>query len=171
MKQANLERFTGQLFADRKYKRSLRRPNTKVSAVFIILICLCLPLALLFAQTDFSIGSIIKGFEMPQHDSQGQIKAKIHGKEATVMTSSRIKVRGLKIEFFEKGDTVMEITSTQSDFWRSQNRLTTDKGVKIIRPGLIIEAEQMDWELAGSKGNLKGNVKVKLTNQDDLLVK
>ncbi|MEM9399024.1 MAG: hypothetical protein AAF984_02340 [Verrucomicrobiota bacterium] len=132
---------------------------------FSICILALLSMSYVFAQTEFEIGSIIRGFEMPQHDENGVLKLKVIGREATVMTMNRIKVRGLKIELYDNDETIMEVTSKQSDFWRIENRLTTSHGVNIKRAGLNVEAENMDWNLTENRGHLQGKVKVTLTQE------
>ena len=58
---------------------------------------------LLIAQSDFAIGSIIKGFELPQRDKEGNLQLKIFGKEALVMSKNRIRVHGLTIDIYSGG--------------------------------------------------------------------
>jgi hypothetical protein len=120
----------------------------------------------LLAQADFAIGAIIKGFELPQREADGTIKMKIFGKEATVMSLSRIKVRGLNIDFFNKGVSETKITSDESDYWREENRLTSSNGVKIEHPGFVLTAKTMDWQITENKGFFQENVKVVIQKND-----
>lgn len=120
------------------------------------------------AQADFAIGAIIKGFELPQRDENGVIKMKIFGKEATVMSLSRIKVRGLNIDFFNKGVSETKITSEESDYWREENRLTSSNGVKIEHPSFVLTSKTMDWQISENKGFFQENVKVVIKRSDEV---
>jgi len=139
----------------------------KVIAAVLTLILLGTGVRVL-AQADFAIGAIIKGFELPQRDESGVIKMKIFGKEATVMSLSRIKVRGLNIDFFNKGVAETKITSDESDYWREENRLTSSNGVKIEHPRFVLTSKTMGWQIAGNKGFFQENVKVMIKRNDEV---
>lgn len=123
------------------------------------------------AQADFAIGAIIKGLELPQRDSEGNLKLKIFGKEATVMSLNRIKVRFLTIDFYNKGITETQITSDESDYWRIENRLTSSNNVKITHPTFTLTAKTMDWLITENKGTFQENVKVVIKRNDEALPK
>lgn len=135
----------------------------------IFAVALCASLAL--AQTDLTVGSIIRNFEKPERDADGNLKFKLHGREATVISQNRIQIRGIQIDLYEKGASVTQVTSDVSDYWMMENKLTTDQGVKITRPGLEITAQSMDWDLKEIQGILKGNVRVVLPNREKILAK
>ncbi|MDZ4787537.1 MAG: hypothetical protein SH807_01190 [Blastochloris sp.] len=123
------------------------------------------------AQADFAIGAIIRGLELPQRDKDGVIKMKIFGREATVMSLSRIKVRGLIIDFYNKGLTETKISSDESDYWREENRLTSSNNVKIEHPSFTLTAKTMDWLIMENKGIFQENVKVVIKRNDEVLPK
>ena len=126
---------------------------------------------LLFAQTDFAIGSIIKGFELPQRDKEGNMQLKIFGKEALVMSKNRIRVHGLSIDIYSAGKASTKMTSDESDYWSEEKRLTTDSNVQVDHPSFILTSKSMDWDLQGSRGIFKNNVKVVIKQRDSTLVK
>ncbi|MEM6821575.1 MAG: hypothetical protein AAF558_06520 [Verrucomicrobiota bacterium] len=117
-----------------------------------------------FGQTDFAIGSIIKKFELPQRDSDGKLRLTIYGREATVMSRNRIKVNGLKIDIYQNGETETVLTSPNSDFWRIENRLTTQDGIAVEHPNFRLTAKEMNWELEPSRGSFKKGVKLMIKN-------
>jgi hypothetical protein len=121
--------------------------------------------ALCLAQGDFAIGSIIRGFELPSRDENGNLRFKISGERAIIISANRIEVQGLLIELFSDNKPSATVKSPSSDYWRLENRLTTSKGVEISRPGLLVSAKEMEWDLAKGQGLLRNNVKVILENR------
>ncbi|MDD5261702.1 MAG: hypothetical protein PHD76_07615 [Methylacidiphilales bacterium] len=125
---------------------------------------------LAFGQTDFAVGSIIKGFELPQRDKQGNLQLKIFGKEATVMSKNRIQVHGLSIDIYSGGKAGTKMTSDECDYWSEEKRLTSNNGVKVVQPSFVLTAKNMDWDLQGSRGIFKENVLVVITQRNAALV-
>ncbi len=118
------------------------------------------------AQNEFAVGSIIRGFELPQRDAGGELKQLVFGEEATVITRNRIRIDGLRIDVFENQEPRTRIQSPQADYWDQEKRLTTSSGVRIQHPSFVLEAKQMDWELEGNRGMFQENVRVTLTRPD-----
>jgi len=138
-------------------------PFLKISASFFIL----LGLAPLLAGNgpEFPIGSVIQNFSLPQTDSSGRQTALVKGKRATVVSPYQLKIEDLDVELFNaagKPETV--ITATKSDFWRKENKLTSDSGILVKRPTLLISANGIDWNVADSSGTLSNRVRVVLSN-------
>ncbi len=128
----------------------------------LTLLVVCGVGALAVAETEFSIGSIVKKFELPQRDSEGNLTLTIFGREATVISLNRIKVDGLKIEIFQQGKVDTVITAASSDYWKEEGRLTTDTGVEVQHPNFKLTADEMNWELAPSRGDFKENVRLEI---------
>lgn len=114
----------------------------------------------LYAQAEFAIGSIVKKFELPQRDGDGNLLLTIHGQEATVISRNRIKVDGLKIDIVRNGKVETVLTSPSSDFWRQEGRLTSDAGVVVEHPHFRLEAKKMNWELEPSRGTFETGVRM-----------
>jgi hypothetical protein len=87
------------------------------------------------------------------------------------MSLSRIKVRGLNIDFYNKGVAQTKITSEESDYWREENRLTSSNGVKVEHPSFVLTAKTMDWQISENKGFFQENVKVVINRNDEALPK
>ena len=130
--------------------------------------CLVAAPVLLRAQADFAIGSIIKAFQLPQRDSEGNMKLQIFGDQATVITPNRIKVEKLRIDVYKAGQPEVEIRSPESDYWKQENRLTTNKGVEIRHPSFRLKADKMDWELDANKGLFQGGVQLTVEKKEVL---
>jgi len=114
------------------------------------------------ADAEFSVGSIVKKFELPQRDGEGNLTLTIFGREATVISSNRIKVDGLKIDLFKEDKVETVITAASSDYWRQESRLTTDSGVEVQHPNFKLTADEMNWELEDSRGDFKDNVRLEI---------
>ena len=114
---------------------------------------------------EFPIGSVIQNFSLPQTDSSGRQTALVKGKRATVVSPNQLKIEDLNVELYNssgKAETV--ITATRSDFWRKENKLTSDSGILVKRPTLLISANGIDWNVAESSGTLYARVRVVLSN-------
>jgi len=114
---------------------------------------------------EFPIGSVIQNFSLPQTDSAGRQTAMVKGKRATVVSPNQLKIEDLNVELYNsegKAETV--ITATRSDFWRKENKLTSDSGILVKRPTLLISANGIDWNVADSSGTLYTRVRVVLSN-------
>lgn len=114
---------------------------------------------------EFPIGSVIQNFALPQADSSGRQTALVKGKRATVVGPNQLKIEDLNVELYNtegKAETV--ITATRSDFWRRENKLTSDSGILVKRPTLLISANGIDWNVADSSGTLYNRVRVVLSN-------
>jgi hypothetical protein len=114
---------------------------------------------------EFPIGSVIQNFSLPQADSSGRQTALVKGKRATVVSPNQLKIEDLNVELYNsdgKPETV--ITATRSDFWRKENKLTSDSGILVKRPTLLISANGIDWNVADSSGTLYNRVRVVLSS-------
>jgi len=114
---------------------------------------------------EFPIGSVIQNFSLPQTDSSGRQTALVKGKRATVVSPNQLKIEDLNVELFNsEGKAETTITATRSDFWRKENKLTSDTGILVKRPTLLISANGIDWNVADSSGTLYTRVRVVLSN-------
>lgn len=118
------------------------------------------------AQADFAIGSIIKDFQLPQRDAEGNMKLQIMGDQATIISANRIKVEKLRIDLYQSGRPDVAITSPESDFWKLENRLTTSTGVEIKHASFTLQADRMDWELNANRGIFQGGVILTVQKKD-----
>jgi len=121
---------------------------------------------LLRAQTDFAIGSIIKSFQLPQRDAEGNMKLQIFGDQATVITPNRIKIEKLRIEVYKAGQPEIEMRSPECDYWKLESRLTSSKGVEVQHSSFKLKADKMDWELNGNKGLFQGGVQLTVQKKE-----
>lgn len=116
------------------------------------------------AGPEFPIGSVIQNFSLPQTDSAGRKTSNVHGKRATVVSPNQLKIEELDVQLFgADGKVETEITATRCDFWRKENRLTTDSGILVKKPTLLISANGIDWNILDSYGTLYTRVRVVLT--------
>lgn len=132
---------------------------------FPILVVLGLSPLLAGNGPEFPIGSVIQNFALPQADVSGRQTALVKGKRATVISPNQLKIEDLDVELFNaEGKPETVITATRSDFWRKENKLTSDSGILVKRPTLLISANGIDWNVADSSGTLYNRVRVVLSN-------
>ena len=108
---------------------------------------------------------MIQNFSLPQADSNGKKTALVKGKRATVVSPNQLKIEELDVDLYNaegKADTT--ITATRCDFWRKENRLTTDTGILVKKPTLLVSANGIDWNVADSYGTLYTRVRVVLSS-------
>lgn len=114
---------------------------------------------------DFPIGSVIQNFALPQADSAGKKTALVRGKRATVVSPNQLKIEELDVELYNnEGIADTTITATRCDFWRKENRLTTDAGILVKKPALMVSANGIDWNVTDSCGTLYTRVRVVLSS-------
>ncbi len=53
----------------------------------------------------------ISGFRVPEYDDQGVMTSQLFGERAEMKGDGRVNITGLRIDFYEEGRTVMEVTS------------------------------------------------------------
>jgi len=131
----------------------------------LALLACTLPLLVLAGNgPDFPVGSVIQNFALPQADAAGKKTALVRGKRATVVSPNQLKIEELDVDLYNaegKADTT--ITATRCDFWRKENRLTTDSGILVKKPTLMVSANGIDWNVADSCGTLYTRVRVVLS--------
>lgn len=89
----------------------------------------------------------------------------VKGKRATVVSPNQLKIEDLNVELYNsEGKPETVITATRSDFWRRENKLTSDSGILVKRPTLLVSANGIDWNVAESSGTLYTRVRVVLSN-------
>lgn len=115
-----------------------------------------------YAEPQFPIGTIIRGFDLPQTNEEGKISSRIRGEEAMVMSANQILIRKLEIEVYENGSDkpTTTILSPECFYWRMENKLTTDNNIEVRRPGMTVTAKAMEWDIKQSKGTFRRNIKV-----------
>jgi hypothetical protein len=111
------------------------------------------------------VGSVVKGFVMPQRNAQGDLQSNITGETATIVSPNRTVITGLKVEMYDAaGKTITTtITAPQCDFWPLERRLSGHHGVVIDRPEAHITAEDVDWDFKTQTAVLHKNVHVVLS--------
>lgn len=121
------------------------------------------------AANDFAIGSIIRNFELPLNSSDSDRRSLIRGEEAIVVSGNEIRIRGLSIEIYRGDQLTTKITSAESVYWKTENKLTTDSEVKVTRTGMTITSKGMEWSMEQSSGIFRGQVKVTVTGSPTLI--
>jgi len=83
------------------------------------------------------------------------------------LLEKRLKIEELDVDLFNaEGKTETTITATRCDFWRKENRLTTDTGILVKKPTLMVSANGIDWNVADSCGTLYTRVRVVLSSSN-----
>lgn len=54
---------------------------------------------------------VVQGFRIPEYDGQGNMTSQLFGDRAEMQGEGEVKITGMRIEFYEEGETVMTVTS------------------------------------------------------------
>lgn len=140
-----------------------------ISRQLLILAALFLAVGLCHAEPQFPVGTIIRGFDLPQTNKEGKISSRIRGAEAMIMSANQILVRKLEIEVYENNSSepTTRILSPECFYWRMENKLTTDHNIEVHHPGMTITAKAMEWNVKQSRGTFRQNVKVVIQSGAD----
>ncbi|WP_246189675.1 hypothetical protein [Methylacidimicrobium cyclopophantes] len=108
------------------------------------------------------LGSVVKEFRLPQRNPQGELEGVITGREARAISVNRTEILEMKIELYDQGKVGTTILSPRCDFWKLEDRLSTQSGAVVERPDLRLTSQIMDWEVGAHRGVFRQNVRVVL---------
>jgi len=99
------------------------------------------------------------GFRLPDYHPDGTLKSEMFGETATI-DGDRITIWNLRVEVYEAGRLATSFWGEQCRYDRKTGWLTSDTPVRVIRAGLLITGDGMDWEKGETVVTLRRNVRV-----------
>jgi hypothetical protein len=112
--------------------------------------------------SSMPLGSVVKGFVMPQRNAAGDLVANITGAQANVVSLNRTQITGLKVEMYEDGKVSTTITAPACDYWTLEKRISGHDGVLVEKADVRITAAAIDWDFKTQTAVLHRNVRVVL---------
>lgn len=90
-----------------------------------------------FGQTQkMGLGMEVSGFRVPEYDDQGQLRARLYGEHAKVLSKGEVEITNLKIEMYKEGKVVMTVFSPHC-FFNTETREAHSEGRVLIESGLM----------------------------------
>jgi len=112
--------------------------------------------------SSMPLGSVVKGFVMPQRNAAGDLVANVTGAQANVVSLNRTQITGLKVEMYEDGKVSTTITAPACDYWTLEKRISGHDGVLVEKADVRITAAAIDWDFKTQTAVLHRDVRVVL---------
>ncbi len=103
---------------------------------------------------------VLKGFRYPEYDQQGRLKMEVAGDEAQAQTDALIRIKNLRMVFYEEGRAVTEITAPECLFDRVQRAASSSSSVTIARAEVVLSGDGFSWRSADGCFAISNNAKV-----------
>ncbi len=89
----------------------------------------------------------ISGFRVPDYDAQGVMTSQLFGDRAVAQGGGKVKINGVRMEFYKEGKTFMEVTSPYCTFDQKTREATSDapiaadmEGVRVRGRGFVLKS-------------------------------
>jgi lipopolysaccharide transport protein LptA len=109
---------------------------------------------------DDLLGQAIKVFRYPVYDAQGNLKMEIAGEEALALPGELIQISKLNMNFYEKGQKTMHISTPFCLYDRSKQRASSTADVCVTRAEIIITGRGFHWDEKEEQIRINSKVKV-----------
>lgn len=109
-------------------------------------------------------GQMVKGFRYPDYDEKGQLRFEITGEEATVQPSGLIKIKSLKMTFYEQGKVMMRVSTPECLFDRVKRSAVSTSDVCVARQEIELTGSGFMWDAQDGRMNIVSNARVVLRN-------
>ena len=101
----------------------------------------------------------VTGFRLPEYHPDGTLKSEMFG-ETALIEGDAITIRNLRVEVYEAGLLATSFWGEQCRYNRKTGALTSDFPVRVIRAGLVITGDGLDWKKGETVVTLRRNVRV-----------
>ena len=98
-------------------------------------------------------------FRLPDYNPDGTLKSEMIG-ELAVIDGAVITIRNLRVELYEGGQLVTSFWGESCRYDNKTGKLTSDYPVRVIRSGLVIAGEGLDWNKGETVVTVRRNVRV-----------
>jgi len=98
-------------------------------------------------------GMELSGFRVPEYDGHGEMTSQLFGEYAKVLNGGDVEITGLRIEFYEAGEVVMEVASPGCLFNRDTRQAVSTGEVTAVMEEVRIRGR--GFELDGKTERVK----------------
>ena len=107
-----------------------------------------------------AIGQIIKGFRYPEYDEKGRLKFEISGDEAEVGADGLVRIKNLKMTFYEQGKVMMQVSTPWCIFDRVKRTAVSTADVSAVHSELELTGTGFSWDAQDGRVNVFSNAHV-----------
>ena len=121
-------------------------------------------LVLVLLLSVVAVGQVLKGFRYPDYDEKGQLKFEITGDEAQIQPDGLIKIKNLKMAFYEQGKVMMQVSTPQCLFDRVKRSAVSSSDVCVARKEIELTGRGFAWNAQDGRMQIFSNTRVVLRN-------
>ncbi len=101
----------------------------------------------------------VTGLRLPDYHSDGTLKSELFG-DTAIFDGDLITVRNLRVEVYEAGRLATSFWGESCRYDRATGKVTSDSPVRVIRAGLLITGEGLDWKRGETTVTIRRKVRV-----------
>ncbi|HRZ86579.1 MAG TPA: LPS export ABC transporter periplasmic protein LptC [bacterium] len=109
----------------------------------------------------------LKGFTFEVPNKNGGRCALIDGNNATTLSGGQVEITDIKTKIFCEDGREVDVTSPRAVFNKNTRDVTTDAPVRVVTRDMIIDGIGLFWNPNNKLIEIKENVKVELTVEQD----
>lgn len=109
----------------------------------------------------------VKGFRLPEYDTDGNLIRQMQGDTATFMKDGIIQVTDLGFDFYSDGRPVLRVTSPFAAYDQPNARAASQNSIRIVAEKLVITGNSFAWNGEAEQFQIFDNVRVTLDSQTD----
>jgi hypothetical protein len=98
-------------------------------------------------------------FRLPDYNADGTLKSEMFGDKA-VIDGDLITISNLRVEMYDAGRLVTSFWAETCQFNKARGTLNSDSPVRVMRSGMMMTAEGLDWKKGNTVVELRRNVRV-----------
>jgi hypothetical protein len=112
-------------------------------------------------------GQAVKGFRLPEYDSEGRLTQQLFGETATFLQDGIIQLTGLRIEFFRKGEVTARVFSPECAYDPNRKRAASKEHIRIVTDQAVLTGDGFAWNGENEQFQIFKNARVVLDSQTD----
>ena len=116
-------------------------------------------------------GAVIKGFNVPRFNPEGQTIGQLHGESAQILDRTNILLQNIRYEITATNQPYFRFEAENGVFNRKTEYLTSKKRVHFYRNNFKISGTGLVWSLRESQCKLKSNVVMTIQNMEQGLIR
>jgi len=115
-------------------------------------------------------GQSVKGFRLPEHDKDGNLKQQLYGETATFLPDGIIQLTGLVIEIFHNKEVTARVFSPKCAYDPNRKRAASKEHIRVVTEKAVLTGDGFAWNGENEQFQIFKNAKVTLDGQMDASV-
>jgi hypothetical protein len=109
----------------------------------------------------------LQGFTVPEYDANGQLVWQMFGDSARVeLVGGKVEVRGMKLEFYQKGSLDATMRSPLCLFDRTSKTAASDEAVEIVATNMVVTGKGFDWSSNDNRMRIRSDATMTILNKN-----